>query len=263
MADQNQGGGGHDGAGSMRWLLTYADLITLLMAFFVIMYAMSDLDRTKYQQVARALRVALGVGSGGGSLVVLGQGQGDVKIPDDLAQRLTAAEAARQTVQPGLQRAEDPLLKLGQQLVADLRAFGRFHVYATERGLVISLLGSAVFDSGRAEIRPAAEPVLAAIAHRLQDLPNDISVEGSADDRPINTPEFPSNWELSARRATEVIRHLVNRHGLDPRRFIAVGYAEVRPVFDNSTEAGRAGNRRVDIIILRERHQVTLGQELK
>lgn len=259
------GGGGHGGSGSMRWLLTYADMITLLMAFFMILYSISNVDKDKYQRLARGLQIALGR-SGGGSLVVLGEGEGtNVKLPEDLYRRLQQQEAApaQAARQAEAAQPDDPLLRLGQQMVLALKPFGRFHVYVSERGVVISLLGTALFDSGRAEIRPEAEPVLAAIAERLRAVPNDISVEGSADDRPINTPEFPSNWELSTRRATEVARHLISRHGLDARRFITVGYAEVRPVFDNSTPEGRAGNRRVDIVILRERHQVTLGEELR
>ncbi len=271
MSDEG-GGGGHDGSGGMRWLLTYADLITLLMAFFIIMYAMSDLDKEKYAQVAASLRVALG--GGGGSLVVVGQGGGDAKLPKDLQEKFEATEAAkeaaRQSEQPTIQirpgakaQGDQELLELGQQIVADLKTHGRFHVYSNERGVVISLLGSALFDSGQAVIRPQAQPLLATIAERLRSVPNDVSVEGSADDRPINTPEFPSNWELSSRRATEVVRYLVEQHQLDSRRFIVVGYGDMRPVFDNSTAEGRANNRRVDLVILKDRHTVILGEELK
>lgn len=250
-------GGGGGGGGMMRWLITYADLITLLMVFFVVMFAMAEVDKQKYARLALSLRTAFG-------------GSGLVNLPAEAPEGIEAESRGWQRtipdLDPGTGGAGDGdagLVEVGRRILAELQPYGRFHVFLTERGLVISLTGSAFFDTGKATLRPESRRVLDVIARHIRDLPNDISVEGSADDRPIRTAEFPSNWELSARRATEVVRYFIEHHGIDPRRFIAVGYAEVRPLFDNATEEGRARNRRVDVVILRDRHVIAPLRELQ
>lgn len=250
-------GGGGGGGGMMRWLITYADLITLLMVFFVMMFAMAEVDKQKYARLALSLRTAFG-------------GSGLVNLPAEAPQGVETESRGWQRTIPDLDAGEGAageegdagLAELGRRILAELEPYGRFHVFLTERGLVISLTGSALFDTGKAVIRPDSRRVLDVIARHIRDIPNDVSVEGSADDRPIRTAEFPSNWELSARRATEVVRYFVERHGIDPGRFIAVGYAEERPLFDNSTDEGRARNRRVDVVILRDRYVIAPLQEL-
>lgn len=217
-------GGDHGATGMMRWLLTYADLITLLMAFFIVMYAMSSLDVGKYRALAQSLR---------GALV----GNSFVELP----------LAGTQGAEPGSLEA------VGREVagaLAEMGLEGQGAVFRTERGVVISLYGAVLFDLGKADIRPEAMPVLDRVATALSRLPNYVSVEGSTDDLPINTALFPTNWELSVRRATTVVRYFVERHGLDPRRFLAVGYGEYQPMFPNDSEANRARNRRVDIVLL-------------
>ncbi|MEW5934886.1 MAG: flagellar motor protein MotB, partial [Bacillota bacterium] len=216
-------GGGHDATGMMRWLLTYADLITLLMAFFIVMYAMSSVDVGKYRALAHSLRGALA----GNSFVELPL-QGTAAEPDSL--EAVGREVAGALAEMGLE--------------------GQGAVFRTERGVVISLYGAVLFDLGRADIRPDALPVLDRVAEALARVPNYVSVEGSTDDLPINSLLFPTNWELSVRRATTVVRYFVERHGLEPRRFLAVGYGEYQPMFPNDSEANRARNRRVDIVLL-------------
>lgn len=216
-------GGGHDATGMMRWLLTYADLITLLMAFFIVMYAMSSVDVGKYRALASSLRGAL------------------------------AGNAFFELPLQGIQEQPQPLENLGQEMagaLAEMGLEGQAAVFRTERGIVISLYGAVLFDLGKAEIRPEATPVLDQVAAALSRVPNYVSVEGSTDDLPINTSMFPTNWELSVRRASTVVRYFIDRHGLDPRRFLAVGYGEYQPMFPNDSEANRARNRRVDIVVL-------------
>lgn len=249
----------------MRWLLTYADMITLLMVFFIVLFAMASVDKQKYAALARSLQIAISGGSGilPGTTGQDGSGTGTAELPMPadlpvLPGRPAAPPTAGAAVPPGALPEEDPLVRLGRDLAITLKGEGRFAVYTSERGVVLSLVGTALFGPGEVSIRPEARPLLHAIADRLRGIPNDVSVEGSADDRPINTPMFPSNWELSVRRATEVVRYFTEVEGLDPRRFIAVGYAEFRPAFDNSTPEGRARNRRVDIVILREHYRVGL-----
>ena len=124
-----------------------------------------------------------------------------------------------------------------------------------KEGLAIILRTSGkpvMFDSGSAQIRPEFTPILEKIAEELMKIPNDIRIEGHTDNRPIHTPMFPSNWELSAARATSVLRFLVKK-GIDPSRLSAVGYGEFRPVASNDTPEGRAKNRRVEILILKRK----------
>lgn len=228
------GGGGHDGAGSMRWLLTYADLITLLMAFFIILFAMSKVDAQKYSLLANSLKTAFFAGN---SLINLpasnyvpagGSGEGGGPTLQGIGAELSTS-----------------LIRLDPKLKDMLK------ITVDERGLTISLVGAALFDLGQATIRPDAEKILTEIARSLAQVPNYVSVEGSTDDLPINTAEFPTNWELSTRRATNVVRFFIEHEGLNPKRFMAVGYGEYRPLYPNDSEANRAKNRRVDIVILR------------
>lgn len=219
----------HAGSGSMRWLLTYADLITLLMAFFIVMYAVSKIDLVRYQQLAQALNKVF-VGGGGGMLLPEPNGGNQVVPPDELG-----------------------------QITQDLRAYlaehglqDQVYVTTTSQGVIISFTGSVLFERGQAVIRSTSLPILGKIGEYLRQIPNYIGVAGSTDDLPINTNQFPSNWELSVVRATTVIRFFTETTGLKPERFIAVGYGEYHPLFPNNSEEDRRKNRRVDIIIYYE-----------
>ncbi len=238
------GGGAHGATGHERWLLTYADMITLLMALFIMLYAMSELDKAKYQMIAAALERVFGgpvvVGTSPGA----GTGVAPLPVPGDAA------------------RIEEMLQGIGKELYADFARDGRFTVRMSQRGLIISLAGSAAFDSGSAAIKSEFYPLLDAIAERLKEIDNDISLEGFADSDPISTPEYPSNWYLSVDRALRVRDYLESK-GIDPERFIVVGYGSTRPVWSNATEEGKAKNRRVDVVILREKHVIDLGQEIE
>lgn len=250
---------GHAAGNHERWLLTYADLITLLMVFFIVLYSMSQVDQKKFSTIANALSVAFGIG-GGNLLINTGMGTGDgvsVPLPKDLEARLAQGDP---------DAAAEVLAAVGQQLskemAADLIHEGRFTVRVAERGLILSLAGSAAFDSGQAEIKPGFIPVLDAIAEKIRGLPNDISVEGFTDSDPIRTAQFPSNWELSVARANTVREYLQSK-GVNQERMIVVGYGETRPAFSNHTPEGKAKNRRVDVVILTNRQVLDLGKEVK
>lgn len=241
-------GGGH--ANHERWLLTYSDLITLLMALFIMLYAMSQLDQEKYQAVAAALNKAIG---GGNVIIKTNMGTGDgVNVPP-VDQPGTIADP---------KAVIDALEKIGQNLYAEFARDGRFTVYINERGLTISLAGNAFFDSGKADLRPEMFPLLDSIAEKLKGVPNDLSLEGFADSDPISTAEFPSNWHLSVARANRV-RDYLEARGVAGNRMILVGYGDTRPVFSNATAEGKSKNRRVDVVILRNRQVIDLGQEIK
>ncbi len=245
--DAHGGGGGHDAAGGMRWLLTYADLITLLMVFFIVLYSISQTDREKYLQLARALRASLLNANVSNSLVNVSRIPGDAErlLPEPNAHRLTSS-------------ARDELLDLqetGQKLADALKAAGlsgQVAIVMAERGLVVSFSDSVFFDLGRADLRPESRRVLSRIAPILASMPNRILVEGHTDNLPIKTAEFPSNWELSAARAVAVARFLTEEGRIPPQRVGATGYGEWRPKYPNDSEANRARNRRVDLVLLRE-----------
>ncbi len=238
--DDGPGGGGHDNAGSMRWLLTYADMITLLMAFFIMMYSMSVLNLQKFREVAFSIR------SGFGGPVEGGPGM--LNFPqrkDSLTPNLgDISESSGPGALPGVaQEMERYIREHGLSQMVRMRV--------EERGLVVSLVTDQVlFDIGRAQLRPRAKQILQKVAQLLRDLPNDIAVEGHTCDLPIRTPQFPSNWELSTARATTVVRFLIEQAGIAPRRVSASGYADSRPLVRNDSEAHRTYNRRVDIVIL-------------
>ena len=236
----------------MRWLLTYADLITLLMVFFVVLYSMSRVDAEKYKSLKNSLQRSMGGvtatgGSGGG-------GGGAAPDPDQTG-------GTGPLPNPG---GKPALEELGQQLANSAAAMGfgdRVTIYYGERGLTVSM-GPILFDLGKADLRPDGIKVLDLLADVLNTIPNHVSVEGFTDALPISTPQFPSNWELSAVRATSVIHYFVKTRGMPPGRFFAVGYGEYRPSVPNVTEENRARNRRVDIVILAQVPKIDKGSEI-
>lgn len=225
------------GPNSERWMLTYLDMITLLMAFFVILYSSSKVDQVKYQKVAQSFSTAFG-GGGGKSLIGTDNRPSisDATNPVDP----TLVEAAKmQEVKSSM----DKYLK-------ENNLKGSVSTTIEERGLVVSISDSLFFDSGKADIKPEVSAKLVEIGKLLNKMGNYIRVEGHTDNVPINDGIFKSNWELSAIRATTVTKLLIDKSGISPKMIGAEGYGENRPIASNSTEAGRSKNRRVDIIIL-------------
>jgi len=212
-----------------RWLLTYADLITLLLAFFVVMYSMSRIDNKKFGQVSDALNTIL---KGGTSVLRYQQEQ-----PKDGHGLLNLGN-----------------LRMVQQKIDDkFRQLGRPDVLQTElteRGLVVHILESTLFDQGSAELKSRALEVLDLVAQELVGRPNHIRIEGHTDDAPIRTAIYPSNWELSSARATAVVRYFTENHTILSDHISALGYGEYRPVAPNNSIENRASNRRVDVVIL-------------
>lgn len=238
-----------------RWLVSYADFITLLFAVFVVMFASSYVDIQKMKQVAQSIRSGFNKASIPGSVPLTG-GIGSIPIIEgdftqgliDLAPALnelfvreqTELQRVAETIQDAIERSTEA--KIAVDMV-------RFHV--NEQGLVISLSAKYFFDPGKAVLHPEVLPIIDQIALVLKPMDREIRIEGHTDDVPIQTAIYPSNWELSAARATHVIKYLVDKFGLPTSRMSAVGYGEFRPVAVNTTVDGRARNRRVDIVALR------------
>ena len=221
-----------------RWLITYADLITLLLAFFILMYTMSKQDSKKYQEVAAHLKAIFS-----GSHAILATGNVAGKAPIELSFKGGAENVAALKEQ-----LEKELREIGDKGAAD--GMQNISLVSDERGLVVRAMEKAFFDTGKADLTSRARSALDGIAPVLVGMPNHVRVEGHTDNVPISTSEFRSNWELSVRRATEVVRYLVERHHFPPDRISASGYAEYRPIASNDTPEDRATNRRIEIIIV-------------
>jgi chemotaxis protein MotB len=239
-----------------RWLITYADMITLLMAFFIMMYAMSILNRSKFAAltssvrsefrlpVAKALPGVLEAGEGGGAggpAPVAARFQLLARtaqaLEDNLALGL-ATSSRGQGRQPRVARAAAK--KLMEQV----------EVAATGKNLVLRLSANEIlFPVGSAELTGAARRILDAVAGLLASVPNPVRIEGHTCDLPVHSKTFPSNWELSAQRATNVLTYLLHQ-GLDPSRLSAAAFADTRPLVPNVDEASRRRNRRVEIVVV-------------
>lgn len=239
---------------SERWLLTYSDLMNLLLILFILLYTMANIDSVKYQQVASSLRRAFGnytaenvIGSNGGSPDILDVGG----IMGDDTEAVVPTDTEKQQM--------EAVQKEVQDLVQELGLTGEVTVSTQERGIFISIGEQVLFKSGSADLDETARNDIIKIGREiLAKMPDkQMRVEGHTDDVPINNARFPDNQELSTARANNVWRILVKDAGIDPTRISATGYGEYRPLAPNDTEEHRKQNRRVDIVILREIYDVT------
>lgn len=229
-----------------RWLVSYADFITLLFAFFVVMYAISSVNEGKYKVLSDSLVNAFRNVTGqqpGGQPIVITQGSlpmssKPVGKPDKIADQKKIEQRGR------MKDVAKGILNVMQPLVAE----GKVRLVETSRGVTIEINDSVLFPAGQAKLQPASINAMRAIADVLAGVDFPVTIEGHTDNLPINTPQYPSNWELSALRATTVLR-LFNDGGVAAERLTAIGYGETRPVETNTTVEGRARNRRVSILI--------------
>ncbi len=244
--------GGHEN--HERWLVSYADFITLLFAFFVVMFASSQTDKGKAKQVSDSVKKALEEGqiasaiAGilGGTTPDKGKGSAQMKGPGGVEKAKPTSEEPTDGTQLQLIPAMDLLKK---ELEEEIKA-GRMQVDMQARGLVISFQQAAFFPSGGDDIAPSTFDVINKVAAILKRLPNPIRLEGHTDSIPIHNTRFKSNWELSAARSITLMGLLETRYGVPRQRTSIAGYAENVPLAGNDTEQGRARNRRVDIVIL-------------
>ena len=237
-----------------RWLVSYADFMTLLFAFFVVMFASTQNDKNKAKDVSDSVRQALEHGQFSAAIsTVLGRGKHEArKAP--LSNEITPERENPNAPKPPPPPAHPPdlaqsLNTLQQGLDSDLRS-GKLQLRLDARGLIISLREKAFFASGDSAVAPDSLPMLAKIAAVVQSLPNSVRLEGHTDARPIHTSRFHSNWELSAARSIAMLELLRDRFQIPPSRMAVAGYAENSPVDTNDTEEGRAHNRRVDLVLL-------------
>lgn len=234
-----------------RWLVSYADFITLLFAFFVVMFASTQNDKKKAAAVSDSVRQALSSGPFSNTLsTVLGLGRHDAKR----APLSKAPTQERENPPLAPPEAQSPDLipyfaALEKGLALELQQ-GKLQVQLLPRGLVVSMREATFFESGAETVSPASIPILARIAAIVRELPNPIRVEGHTDSRPIHNSRFRSNWELSTARGIAILELMRDRFHVPASRMAVVGYAENAPADTNDTEEGRAHNRRVDLVLL-------------
>jgi chemotaxis protein MotB len=237
-----------------RWLISYADFITLLFAFFVVMFASSQADKGRAQEVSQSVKKAL---EGeklttmlqvlwGGTMSDVGKGNAMMHGPGG-AQKASAKEEKLAELLPSLH-------VLSEELKKEIES-GKITVSMEQRGLVVSFNQAALFPSGEDTVGESADEGLRKVAAAIEKLPNPVRLEGHTDAVPISTPRFHSNWELSAARSIAVM-DLLTKFGVPRERMSIAGYADVAPVASNDTEEGRARNRRVDLVILNEQGMV-------
>jgi chemotaxis protein MotB len=237
-----------------RWLVSYADMITLLMVLFVVLYAMGQTDKSKLEVLRSSLQRAFSVEVLRGTEATSLKGSsGESLIPPPVPMAITQemiAITGQVTPDARMATTLHEVREAMVQVPVPSDTSGSVDVGASREGIVISLAGNMLFDSGKSDLKPRGMILLDTLAERLKTMPNEIRVEGHTDTIPIATPLYPSNWELSSARATTVGRYLAEHSEIDPRRLIAAGYGEFRPVAPNDTREGRARNRRVDLVVL-------------
>lgn len=236
-----------------RWLVSYADFITLLFAFFVVLYASSQVDKKKMGQLAFAIQTAfqeMGVFQGKNIGPPTEDGGGGPVQPRSATDELTRMMPPK-VDGPPMSRPDIGTLKheLEEALAPEIQRH-EVALHIGPDGLVISLREMGFFDSGSAVMRRESEESFGRVAELIKQYPCNVRVEGHTDNVPIHTVQFKSNWELSTARATEVIRKLIVEHGFAPDRLSASGYGEFHPTTTNATVEGRQTNRRVDLVIL-------------
>ena len=254
------GGGGHDSAGGLRWLLTYADMITLLLALFIFLFSISSINKAKLAAFSSAFAQLFGMGtlptsqaSGGSNGVLPRPGNRKEGRPSEIPTIQQKQRPSEEVEPPPEEPVEESLLGIKDKLThdfPDLLNTGKMTIYEEEGGIVLRMLDTALFGLGSADITSDARTVLAGIAASLRDVDNEVCVEGHTDDLPIRSARFRSNWELSAERAASVVHYFITEGGIIPQRLSLAGYGEYRPIAPNVPNQGNPQNRRVEIRVL-------------
>ncbi|GEN51775.1 flagellar motor protein MotS [Halobacillus faecis] len=241
--------------GAPKWMTTYADMITLVLVFFILLFSMSQINLVKFEAIAESFRnrmifdfypsaIESDYPTEQTKIQENGEKNNEFEDPTENPDHVASKEAEQKEDLEELKKEIDEFLKENE--LSDIIAATQ-----TERGVVLVLEEQLLFETSRAEVLDGAKPFLTKVGTLLTNIPNFVKVEGHTDNRQINTYRYPSNWELSGARASSVIRYiLTNTEGLDPKRFTAVAYAETRPVAPNDSEKNWSKNRRVEIVIL-------------
>lgn len=250
--------GGGEGGGLPGWMATYGDLVTLLLTFFVLLFAMSSVDATKYKNAVYSMKGSFGVMKGGATLnpadlvsSAKTSGHGTSFKYQSIAKKMKGDMEKFAGKESAGEKASEEKSKSNQKDENINKKEEQVQISVNERGIVISVAESFLFESGKANLKPEASPILNVILDTIIQLPNNVAVEGHTDNVPIKTFQFPSNWELSGARAATVVRYFLDKNSEIEKRLSIAGYAETRPKAINTSAEGRSENRRVEIVILK------------
>lgn len=242
--------------GAPGWMVTYSDLVTNLLCLFVLLFSFAIIDKQKFEEVASSMRSAFTSSSGN----LFNQNSGDSMI--SLTPYVNALKESEKSVgdteDNEMSDSESADKKKAsvittkthiENLVKDMGLTENIKVIEEKDIVIFRVDSSILFDTGKADLKDAAKPVIKEIGLKLKDLKTEIVVQGHADDRPISTAIFPSNWELSTKRATNVAKYMAEVSGIEQKYLTATGNAEFKPIAPNDTEYNREKNRRIDIVI--------------
>jgi chemotaxis protein MotB len=219
------------------WLVTYADLMTLLLVFFVLLYSISTLNMEKFKNALESIQASLGETNPKIGIMDL------VNVPESSDQNYVLEDLT------GLRSREQKMMESINEYITDTSQSENIVVFAKDGKIIIQVRGQVLFTSGSAKLSEAAVPILNEIINTIQAYPEyEVNIKGHTDDVPISTPQFPSNWELSAVRATTVLKHLI-AGGINPHRMTATGFGELLPLATNDSAENRATNRRVEFVL--------------
>ena len=245
----------HESENTERWMVSYADFVTLLFAFFVVMYAISSVNEGKYRVLSDTMTEAFKVAPKSPQPIQIGKESKVISSQKQEDKIITPIKPIR--VLPKSERTyEKEMKQLAETVSSSVQPLidkGLINVTQHKLWVEIEMNTSILFSSADSELEDEAYPALKALAAVIKTLPNSVDVEGHTDNIPIKNELFPSNWELSAARAASVV-HLFTKYGVDPRRLSSIGYAEYRPKSSNATAEGRLLNRRVKIVILADKN---------
>jgi len=227
---------------SQEWLTTYSDMVTLILTFFVLLYAYSLVDTRKFQAVADSLASALN--GSGKAMFEMNVKTGDVPI---VGEEIPGKDVK---IGPMDYPSDKDIYDKVTEFVNENSMTEYVTIKESARGVIIEFKDKILFDPGKAEIKDEGAPALRKISGLIEKMPNMIVIEGHTDNVPIRTARFPSNWELSFERAITVLRYLTDTVGISPKRCSAAAYGEYGPIAENDTPEGRAQNRRVNILIV-------------
>lgn len=248
----------HSNENESSWLLSYADLMTLLLALFVLLYALSKIDMGKFKKLAysfahniagQTTQMSIDDFNGDSSINLDDLGTGDFPTSNSNDGDLESDTGASGQDQPASEATQEMYRNVSNFInksgLSDVAA-----IKEDNRGVIIEFREKILFDTGKADIKEKGFETLSKVSELIRSIPNKIIVEGHTDNVPIAASDFPSNWELSSARAVKVLRYLIDARKLDPKRFSAIAYGEYQPIVSNDTADGRAQNRRVNILIV-------------
>lgn len=244
-------------SGAPKWMVTYSDMVTLILVFFILLFSMSQIDLAKFEAISESFRnrnileffpssVPNDNPTEHTSIEESGKQTNEFDTPTQLPDITDKDREAEK------EDSLDVLLSDVEKFLDDNDLNDVITANRTERGVVLVLQESILFESGEAEIIDSGKPFLGKIGNLLLQLPNNVNVEGHTDSRPISNFRYPSNWELSGARASSVIRYLISENEFYQERFSAIGYGETRPLVPNTSAENWSKNRRVEIVILED-----------